>query len=97
MSVRKRRSFTNRMDQLVALIRREKSVTLGEACRLLDVGPWQIDRYRAAILQVCNDIRWNPEQNAFETIILSPAKLEVDVKQRSVEDFVRRVQGSEKA
>ena len=85
-----------RMDQLVSLVRREKTVSLGEACRLLDVGPWQVDRYRKAILQVCNDIRWNAETEAFETIVLSPPKLEVDLTQRSVPDFVRRVPGSEK-
>jgi hypothetical protein len=85
------------MDQLVALIRRDKKVLLGEACRLLDVGPWQVERYRKAILQICPDVRWNDSDASFETIILSPSKLEVDVKQRSVEDYVRRVQGPEKA
>jgi hypothetical protein len=85
------------MDDLVAMIRRFKSVTRGEACQFLNVGPWQVDRYRTAIVQIHEDIRWNSDQETFEIIIGTPPKSENDARQRSVEEHVRRLQGPEEA
>ena len=52
---------------LVSTIRNRGSLTMGEACLKLNVGPWQIRRYGEAILDTCGDIRFDKEH--FWTVI----------------------------
>ena len=63
---------------LVSRIREKGELTLGEACLVLQVGPWQVKQYAKTIVDICVDIRFDGSK--FHTIILSPPEEHSQVK-----------------
>lgn len=52
-------SFMVKVGQLVTVIRAQNHVSKGQACQVLNVGPWQLKHYADAILDLCPDIRFD--------------------------------------
>ena len=77
-------NFMRKFNLLVAEIRERGSLTLGEACTKIGVGPWQIREYAKAIVGACGDIRF--ENNMFR-VIVEPLP---DHRQRQVTEYVQR-------
>jgi hypothetical protein len=82
-------SFMRKFNMLVAHIRERGSLGIGEACIVINVGPWAIRQYAKAIVDACADIRF--ENDRFRTVIEDAG----DTKQRQVTEFLQDLRKKE--
>ena len=78
----RKQNFNEKVGRLILKIREKGEINVGEACLLLNVGPWQVKRYAQAVVDVCEDIRFDGEK--LHTIITPTQQL---ASQQKLESF----------
>ena len=64
-----KQGFSNKLNRLLRQIRQDTTLSVSEACGLLDVGPWQIDRYAKILTETCRDVTYDRERG-FRAVLL---------------------------
>ena len=84
----KKQGFSSKLNRLAKQIRQDSTLSVGEACGLLDVGPWQIDRYAKILSETSPDITYSRE-HGFRSIVMriTPLQTVLDKHSRRAHDW----------
>lgn len=69
----RRQGFSQKLQRLEKQIRANGCLSIGEACGLLEFGPWQVERYAKILTQQFPEIQYDKE-HGFKALVfkLSP-------------------------
>ena len=80
----RKQNFKSKLDKLEKQIRLDGTLSVGEACGLLEVGPWQIERYAKILTQQFPEIQYDKELGFRAlTFKLSPNQQSLDFTRKS--------------